>query len=213
VLPRDKAAAWLPQSKAPSLHPERMTDSGVEASALPWQSSLEIERHMMKSDRTFTHLSPNAAARMVDVGSKRSSHRSALAEAWVNVGSETAARMQREGGLAKGNVLETARIAGIMAAKKTPELIPMCHPLVLDAVDVETEIVDDRIRILARVTCEGKTGVEMEAMTAASIAALTVYDMVKSAGKGVEIGPVRLLEKQGGKSGDWRREENSDGSG
>jgi molybdenum cofactor biosynthesis protein MoaC len=125
----------------------------------------------------------------------------------VNVGSEIAARLRQDGALTKGNVLETARVAGIMAAKRTPELIPMCHPLVLDVVEVEAHVVEDRVRIISRVTCEGKTGVEMEAMTAASVAALTVYDMVKSAGKGVEIGPVRLMEKGGGKSGQWKRKE------
>ncbi len=167
----------------------------------------------MKNDPTFSHLSPNGAARMVDVSSKPSSPRTARAEAWVNVGSEIAARLRQDGGFAKGNVLETARIAGIMAAKRTPELIPMCHPLVLDVVEVEAQVVDDRVRIVSRVACEGKTGVEMEAMTAAAVAAVTVYDMVKSTGKGVEIGPVRLLEKQGGKSGHWKREENDDAAG
>ena len=88
----------------------------------------------------------------------------------------------------------------------------MCHPLVLDSVDVSAEVVGPRVRLLASVSCEGKTGVEMEAMTAAAVAGLTVYDMVKSAGKGVQIGPVRLLEKRGGKSGDWKREEHSDGA-
>jgi cyclic pyranopterin phosphate synthase len=150
---------------------------------------------------------------MVDVAGKALTHRSATAEAWVNVGSEIAARLRLHGGIAKGDVLETARIAGIMAAKRTPELIPMCHPLTLDVVEVDAEVVNDRIRIVSRVTCEGKTGVEMEAMTAASIAALTVYDMVKSAGKGVEIGPVRLLEKRGGKSGHWKRKEKRDAKG
>lgn len=162
----------------------------------------------MKSDRTFTHLSPKGAARMIDLTGKSPSLRSASAEAWVNIGSEIAAQLRKEGGLAKGNVLETARIAGIIAAKKTPELIPMCHPLVLDVVEVEMQVLDDRVRIVSRVSCEGKTGVEMEALTAASVAALTVYDMVKSAGKGIEVGPIRLLEKEGGKSGRWKRKEN-----
>lgn len=161
----------------------------------------------MKSDHPFTRLSPDGAARMFDTSGKPSSCRAARAEAWVNVGSEIAALLRKEGGVSKGNVVETARIAGIMAAKKTPELIPMCHPLPLDLVAVEAEIVDDRVHIVSAVSCVGKTGVEMEAMTAAAVAALTVYDMVKSAGKGVEIGPMRLLEKQGGKSGHWKREE------
>jgi len=167
----------------------------------------------MNNDAKLTHLSANGAARMVDVSGKASSHRMACAEAWVNVGSDIAGRLRQKGGLDKGNVLETARIAGIMAAKRTPELIPMCHPLVLDVVEVEARVVEDRVCIVSRVTCEGKTGVEMEAMTAASVAALTVYDMVKSAGRGIEIGPVRLLEKQGGKSGHWKRRENCSAQG
>ncbi len=162
----------------------------------------------MKDEPRSRHVAPDSAARMIDLAGKPQTLRSARAEAWVNVGSEIAAWLRQEGGLAKGNVLETARIAGIMAAKRTPELIPMCHPLILDVVEVDAQVVDDRVRIVTRVTCEGKTGVEMEAMTAAGVAALTVYDMVKSAGKEVQIGPVRLLEKQGGKSGHWKRKEN-----
>jgi cyclic pyranopterin phosphate synthase len=150
---------------------------------------------------------------MIDLAGKPVTLRSARAEAWVNVGSEIATRLREEGGLAKGNVLETARVAGIVAAKRTPELIPMCHPLVLDVVEVDAQVMEDRVRIVSRVTCEGKTGVEMEAMIAASVAALTVYDMVKSAEKGIQIGPVRLLEKEGGKSGHWKREENRHAAG
>jgi len=165
----------------------------------------------MSSDNAFSHLSQTGQARMVDVTDKISTHRAALAETWVNVGADIAKRLHHTGGVAKGNVLETARIAGIMAAKRTSELIPMCHPLILDSVDVSAELLDDRIRLIASVTCEGKTGVEMEAMTAVTVAALTVYDMVKSAGKGVQIGPIRLLEKQGGKSGNWNRKDNPDG--
>ena len=172
-------------------------------------------------DNAFSHLSPDGRARMVDVGDKGVTRRIASAEAWVNVGAEIAERLRQEGGLAKGNVLETARLGGIMAAKRTAGLIPMCHPLALDVVDVIAELVGDRVRLVATAAAEGKTGVEMEAMTAAAVAALTVYDMVKSAARGIEIGPVRLLEKQGGKSGHWQRptadsgdsKENSDGPG
>ena len=144
---------------------------------------------------------------MVDVSAKQVSRRTASAEAWVQVGAKIAERLQEAGGLAKGNVLETARLAGIMAAKRTAELIPICHPLAIDAVELTAEVLEKRVRLVAAVTCEGRTGVEMEAMTAAAVAALTVYDMVKSAGKGVEIGPVRLLGKSGGRSGHWRRED------
>lgn len=153
----------------------------------------------------LAHVSESGAARMVDVSDKPSTRRVALAEAWVDVGAEVALRIAEKGGLAKGGVLETARIAGIMAAKKTAELIPMCHPLAMDAIDVTAELVGARVRLLAEVTSEGRTGVEMEAMTAVSVAALTVYDMVKSAARGIEIGPVRLLEKSGGKSGAWKK--------
>ena len=154
---------------------------------------------------TFSHISERGSARMVNVSEKKPSRRMARAEAFVLVGAEIAGRLKTEGGLAKGNVQETARIAGIMAAKKTADLIPMCHPLPLDAVEIDIQVEDDRVRIESRVFCEGKTGVEMEALTAAAVSALTVYDMVKSAGKGIEIGPVRLLEKEGGKSGRWIR--------
>lgn len=145
---------------------------------------------------------------MVDVSDKAITARRAVAEAWVEIGESIATTITQAGGLAKGNVLETARLAGIMAAKRTAELIPMCHPLSLNNVDVSAQIVGSRVRILAEACCDGKTGVEMEAMTAASVAALTVYDMVKSAGKGVTIGPVQLMEKSGGKSGCWKREKN-----
>ena len=161
---------------------------------------------------TFSHLSDDQAARMVDVSGNAPTRREATAEAWVTLGSEIAERLRQQGAVAKGNVLETARLAGIQAAKRTAELIPLCHPLPLDVVDITATLEDDRAHLVARAVSQGRTGVEMEAMTAAAVAALTVYDMVKSAGKGVEIGPVRLLEKQGGKSGHWTRKENSHGS-
>ena len=151
------------------------------------------------------HLMPSGQARMVGVAGKAVTARTARAEAWVKVGRSVAKLLRQSGGVAKGNVLETARLAGIMAAKRTSELIPMCHPLPLDLVEMKAELKGEQVRLEARVASQGKTGVEMEALTAAAVAALTVYDMVKSAGKGVEIGPVRLLEKTGGKSGHWRR--------
>ncbi len=160
---------------------------------------------MEKDKPNLSHISPDGAARMVDVGEKPSTRREAIAETWVNVGPEIAKLLRETGSVTKGNVMETARLAGITAAKKTSDFIPMCHPLLLDVVDVSAELVDTRVHIRARVASQGKTGVEMEALTAASVAALTVYDMVKSAGKGIEIGPLRLLEKSGGRSGPWRR--------
>lgn len=161
----------------------------------------------MDKDLEFTHLSSNGSARMVDVSGKSTTHRTATAESWVLAGVDIISRLREHGGLTKGNVIETARIAGIMAAKRTSELIPMCHPLAIDSVEIEMELLTDRIRIESFISCDGRTGVEMEAMTAVSVAALTVYDMIKSAGKGIELGPVRLLEKTGGKSGFWKREE------
>ena len=166
----------------------------------------------MNREPELSHISSDGEARMVDVGGKPATERAAVAEAWVTGGAAIARRLREEGGVAKGNVLETARIAGIMAAKRTSELIPMCHPLPMDVVEINAQVVDERVHITTHVACKATTGVEMEAMTSASVAALTVYDMVKSAGKGVEIGPVRLLEKRGGKSGHWRREDRDDGS-
>jgi len=154
----------------------------------------------------LSHISPDGRPRMVDVSAKPPTERAAAAEAWVDVGPAVARLLRASGAVAKGNVLDAARLAGVMGAKQTPYLIPLCHPLPLDFVQVDARVVGRRVRIVATVRCEAKTGVEMEAMTAASVAALTVYDMVKSAGRGVQIGPVRLLEKRGGKSGRWRRE-------
>ncbi len=159
------------------------------------------------------HLTSSGRARMVSVAGKSVTARMARAEAWVKVGAPVARLLKESGGVAKGNVLETARLAGIMAAKRTSELIPMCHPLPLDVVELDAALEGESVRLEARVASEGKTGVEMEALTAVTVAALTVYDMVKSAGKGVEIGPVRLLEKSGGKSGHWRRGNEPDGQG
>ncbi len=143
---------------------------------------------------------------MVDVSAKDDTEREAVAEAYVVMKPETLALIQ-EGGLPKGDVLAVARVAGIMAAKRTHELIPMCHPLAITGVVVDlSPRGTDRLRIEARVKTSGKTGVEMEALTAASVAALTVYDMCKAVEKGMRIEGVRLLEKRGGKSGEWRAE-------
>lgn len=165
----------------------------------------------MSSENPFSHLSQTGQARMVNVTDKAVTARVAIAESWVSVGPVVAEQLRQTGQVAKGDVLSTARIAGTMAAKRTADMIPMCHPLVLDVVEISAEMIDDRIRFVAEVACEGKTGVEMEAMTAASVAALTAYDMVKSAEKGIQIGPIRLLEKRGGKSGHWKCQEDSNG--
>ena len=151
----------------------------------------------------LSHLDAAGAARMVDVSGKSETARTATAEAIVRMKPETLALIQH-GGIPKGDVLATARIAGIMAAKRTPDLIPLCHPLPITGVTLDLAPVgDDSLVIRATVITTGKTGVEMEALTAASVAALTVYDMCKAVEKGMRIESVRLLEKHGGKSGDW----------
>lgn len=160
----------------------------------------------MKKIRTpLSHISPDNRAIMVDTGNKTASLRTARAEAIVSIGAKLIKKITSTGSLDKGNIIETARIAGIMAAKRTHELIPMCHPLPLDVVDIEIHVKGADLVIRSFAKCHSTTGVEMEAMTAASIAALTVYDMCKSAEKGITIKTIRLLEKKGGKSGEWKR--------
>jgi cyclic pyranopterin monophosphate synthase len=145
---------------------------------------------------------------MVDVGEKAETSRTAVARGEVHMAPATLQAI-RDGAAPKGDVLAAARIAGIMAAKRTPELIPLCHTLLLTKVAVEFEVdaAASRIVITATVKCQGKTGVEMEALTAVSVAALTIYDMAKALDKAMVIGAIQLLEKQGGKSGEWRRPE------
>jgi cyclic pyranopterin monophosphate synthase len=158
------------------------------------------------SDR-LTHIDESGAARMVDVGDKRESERLARAEALVRMSPQTAAVLAR-GDAPKGDVLGTARLAGIQAAKRTGELIPLAHPLPLTFADVQATVdpAAGTVHIQAEARVVGRTGVEMEAMTAAAVAALTVYDMVKGLERGVRVERVELLEKSGGRSGAWRRE-------
>jgi cyclic pyranopterin phosphate synthase len=153
----------------------------------------------------LTHLDSAGRATMVDVGDKAVTTRTAVAAGEVRMAPTTLAAI-REGTAPKGDVLAAARIAGIMAAKRTPDLIPLCHTLLLTkvAVDFEIDEAESRVLITATVRCNGQTGVEMEALTAVSVAALTLYDMAKALDKGMIIGNIRLLEKQGGKSGDWK---------
>jgi cyclic pyranopterin phosphate synthase len=160
----------------------------------------------------LSHISPDGRARMVDVSGKPVTQRSAVAEAWVILNVETMELLRGHGGAAKGDVLQTARIAGIQAAKRTSELIPMCHPVATDVVNVDASLEGNRVRLLVEAVASGRTGVEMEALTAASVAALTVYDMLKAVDKGIEIGPIRLTSKTGGKSGDWQRGETDHGT-
>jgi len=141
---------------------------------------------------------------MVDVGAKAKTSRRAVAESFIRLSNRTLS-MLSQGKLPKGNAVETARLAGILAAKRTPDLIPLCHPLLLTHVDVEAELRSDGVRFESSVSCTGSTGVEMEALTAVSVAALTLYDMVKAVEKGAVIEKVQLLEKSGGKSGSYLR--------
>jgi cyclic pyranopterin phosphate synthase len=151
----------------------------------------------------LTHLDHEGAAHMVDVGGKPQTQRRAVASGRITMSAEALAAI-RAGNAPKGDVLGTARIAGIMAAKRTGDLIPLCHPLGLEAVSVDFGYEADGIRATATASLTGRTGVEMEAMTAASIALLTIYDMAKAIDKGMVISEVRLIEKTGGKSGDWK---------
>ncbi|MBA4778994.1 MAG: molybdenum cofactor biosynthesis protein C [Sphingomonadales bacterium RIFCSPHIGHO2_01_FULL_65_20] len=150
----------------------------------------------------LTHLDATGAAQMVDVSAKADSVREAVAEGVIAMTPAVIAAI-RAGDIKKGDVLGTARIAGIMAAKQTSNLIPLCHPLPIASVSVDFAYVDTGVRVETRVRTSGKTGVEMEALTAASVALLTIYDMAKALDKAMVIGPVRLLAKSGGKSGDW----------
>ncbi len=151
----------------------------------------------------LTHLGPDGAARMVDVGGKTVTAREAVATGRIAMSRDAAAAIR--GGLAKkGDVLAVARVAGIMAAKKTSDLIPLCHPLPLSSVTVDLTLDDEGVTATATARTSGQTGVEMEAMTAVGVALLTVYDMAKALDRAMVIGQVRLLAKSGGKSGDWR---------
>lgn len=152
--------------------------------------------------KKLSHYDHRGRATMVDVSAKASSRRTAAAHAFVRIKPSVLKKLPRN---PKGNPLEVARFAGISAAKKTSELIPMCHPLMLSHVDVTCKIESKGVRITATATITGPTGVEMEALTAASVAALTVYDMTKALDKGIEIQDVYLLSKTGGKSGDFKR--------
>ena len=154
----------------------------------------------------FTHFNDSGRARMVDVSEKSETSRTAVAAGRVRMNRETF-ELVKSGGMKKGDVLGAAQIAGIMAAKRTPDLIPMCHTLLISGVDMAFELndADCTVEITATVRCQGVTGVEMEALTAVSVAALTVYDMCKAVQKDMEITDIRLLSKSGGKSGDYHR--------
>lgn len=155
------------------------------------------------NDRSdLTHLRADGSAHMVDVTDKAETRRTAEAEAWFVSNAEVVGKLLA-GDLPKGEALSTARIAGIQAAKRTSDLVPLCHPLPLTKIELDFEGHDERVRVIARVTTRGVTGVEMEALTAVSIAALTLYDMTKAVDRHAKIEGIRVLAKSGGKSGDW----------
>ena len=152
----------------------------------------------------ISHLNKKGEAHMVNIGEKEISKRCAIAEGIVRVESTTIEKIKKDK-LPKGDLFGTARIAGIMAAKKTSELIPLCHNLLISSVKIEIKLVKNDIYVLSNVKCDGKTGVEMEALTAVSVSCLTIYDMLKGLDKNAFIANIQLLEKSGGKSGDWKR--------
>lgn len=156
----------------------------------------------------FSHFNESGRARMVDVSEKSETNRTAIAAGRVLVNEETF-RLIKTGGMKKGDVLATAQIAGIMGAKHTPDIIPMCHPIMISGVDIDFNLNEEELAVEIRATakCTGVTGVEMEALTAVSVAALTVYDMCKAVQKDMVISDIRLLKKTGGKSGEFVREE------
>ncbi len=151
----------------------------------------------------LTHLDADGAARMVDVSAKAVTAREAIASGRINMIADAAAAIA-QGLVKKGDVLAVARVAGIMAAKRTADLIPLCHPIALSAVNIDFDLDECGVTVTATARTAGQTGVEMEALTAASVALLTIYDMAKALDKGMIIGNVRLIAKSGGKSGDWR---------
>lgn len=161
------------------------------------------------SDRGLTHLDPLGRARMVDVTPKDPTHRRAIARARVNMQPDTTSLVAR-GAISKGDVLAVARVAGIQAAKRTPDLIPLCHPLLVGSVLINFRIEDSFVEVDAQVETIDRTGVEMEAMTACSVAALTIYDMCKSVDRTMVISDVTLWEKTGGRSGSYRRDPTDD---
>jgi cyclic pyranopterin monophosphate synthase len=161
---------------------------------------------MSQTEKKFTHLNQEEQPRMVDVSNKIVTHRTAIAEALIQLGPELAKMLEVTGSTKKGPAIQTAVIAGIQGTKKTSDIIPMCHPLPLSAVEVDIRLEGEKARIQVKVKTSHQTGVEMEALTGASIAALTLYDMCKSVSKEMIIESIKLLKKTGGKSGDYTAE-------
>ncbi len=188
-----------------------ITDMEEVETALPrftFEDIKGVTEFIMKSRNDFTHFNEEGRAKMVDVGEKPESRRTAIAAARVLVSPETFALI-KSGGMKKGDVLTVAQVAGVMGAKRTPDLIPMCHPVIVDGIDLSLRLDEERysVEIEATVSCDGRTGVEMEALTAVSTAALTVYDMCKAVQKDMVISDIRLLKKTGGVHGDFQRKD------
>ena len=152
----------------------------------------------------FSHLNESGEANMVDITKKKVSRRKSEARGFVVINKQSL-ELIKSGNIEKGNIFNTSRISGILAAKKTSELIPLCHPLSIDSIDIDFNLKENGIEVIAIVSTEGKTGVEMEALTATSVACLAIYDMIKSVDKGSEITSIKLISKSGGKSGNWKR--------
>jgi cyclic pyranopterin phosphate synthase len=184
-----------------------MTDKKTSTKSAQSERSAHVSvvprTHHQGGPHGLTHVDRDGVARMVDVGEKAPTQRLAIAEGTVSLGAR-AAQAIREAKVAKGNVFDVARLAGIGGAKRTDELIPLCHSLPLDQVRVDLALEGEDVRITAEASAFARTGVEMEALVAVSVAALTVYDMLKAIDKSIVIGPIRLLEKSGGKSGPYR---------
>ena len=208
-ISRKAAGKGLPAP--PSRYAAIISDERPVHSAIPHYHLDDIQgitEFLMQNMDDFTHFNDQGRARMVDVGEKPPTRRTATAGARVYVSRDTLNRIQT-GGMKKGDVLTVAQIAGVMGAKRTPDLIPMCHPVQVDGIDLALSLDTARccVEIRATVSCQGRTGVEMEALTAAATAALTVYDMCKAVQKDMVIGDLRLLSKTGGIHGDYQREE------
>jgi len=206
-----RAATGKGFPESPENYIALVSDCPVEQTEIPQfglEDISEITEFIMSQTKDFTHFNSEGRAKMVDVGEKPVSHRTAVAAGRVLVNEDTF-RLIKSGGMKKGDVLTVAQIAGVMGAKRTPDVIPMCHPVPVNGINLSLKLDETRlsVEITAEVRCDGKTGVEMEALTAVSVAALTVYDMCKAVQKDMVISDIRLLEKHGGVHGDFYREE------
>ena len=205
-----RAAAGKPLPEPPENYIAVVTDEAVNAEVprFGWDEDEELTIFLMEQTKDFTHFNDEGRARMVDVGEKGMSARTAVAAGRVLLNRATF-DLIRSGGVKKGDVLTVAQVAGIMGAKRTPDVIPMCHPIPLDGVDLSLSLDESRlsVEITATVRVDGRTGVEMEALTAVSVAALTVYDMCKAVQRDMVISDIRLLKKAGGVHGDFERKD------